>query len=162
MNSWILTLWASLLLGAQDRDWSELRARLDELISPDLEERLHARAAAGEWETRVLLEGLSDKVSQAFAINDAGVVVGSFVSSSGDHAFVWKKQTGIMDLNDASSAALGVVLFEAHSINDKGQIIAMGKNSNEGSMGNMLASSEHEDCAPAPPTSFLLTPTAAK
>jgi|GEM_PF-1218396 len=114
------------------------------------------------WTKTGGMEGLSDKVSQAFAINDAGVVVGSFVSSSGDHAFVWKKQTGIMDLNDASSAALGVVLFEAHSINDKGQIIAMGKNSNEGSMGNMLASSEHEDCAPAPPTSFLLTPTAAK
>jgi probable HAF family extracellular repeat protein len=100
--------------------------------------------------------------SRALAISNLGEVVGSSTSASGDRAFIWTKETGMMDLNNASSADLGIVLFEAHSINDKGQIIAMGKNSSEGSMGNMLASPQHEDCAPAPPASFLLTPIAAK
>jgi len=42
------------------------------------------------------------------------------------------------------------------------EIIAMGKSSGEASIGNMLASPEHEDCAPAPSARFLLTPIAAK
>ena len=96
--------------------------------------------------------------SRALAISNLGEVVGSSTSTSGDRAFIWTKEAGMMDLNNASSADLGIVLFEAHSINDKGQIIAMGKDSSEGSMGNMLASPQHEDCAPAPPASFLLTP----
>ena len=100
--------------------------------------------------------------SRALAISNMGEVVGSSTSTSGDRAFIWTKETGMMDLNNGSSADLGIVLFEAHSINDKGQIIAMGKNSSEGSMGNMLASPQHEDCAPAPPAAFLLTPIAAK
>jgi probable HAF family extracellular repeat protein len=100
--------------------------------------------------------------SRALAISNLGEVVGSSTSTSGDRAFIWTKETGMVDLTNASSADLGIVLFEAHSINDKGQIIAMGKNSSEGSMDNMLASPQHEDCSPAPPASFLLTPIAAK
>ena len=100
--------------------------------------------------------------SRALAINDSGVIVGSSTSSSGDRAFIWTEETGMTDLNNASSADLDRVLFEAHAINDKGQIIAMGKNSSDGTMGDMLASPQHEECAPAPPASFLLTPIAAK
>ena len=99
------------------------------------------------------MEELSGNSSEAFAINDAGVVVGTFGTSSGDHAFVWKKQTGIIDLNDAGSAdALGVVLVEAHAINKKGEILAMGTMTHE------TMPSHDQVCAPAPPLNFLLQP----
>jgi probable HAF family extracellular repeat protein len=91
--------------------------------------------------------------SRALAISNLGEVVGSSTSTSGDCAFIWTKETGMVDLNNASSADLGIVLFEAHSINDKGQIIAMG---------GPVSSVGHEECTPAPPASFLLTPTVAK
>jgi hypothetical protein len=35
------------------------------------------------------------------------------------------------DLNSAASAALGVVLIEAHAINSKGEIIATGRSTHE-------------------------------
>ena len=57
------------------------------------------------------------------------------------------------DLNNASSADLDLVLFEAHAINNKGQIVAMG---------GPLASVGHEQCASAPPAAFLLTPSHVK
>jgi probable HAF family extracellular repeat protein len=94
--------------------------------------------------------------SRALAINDSGIVVGSSARSSEDHAFVWKKQTGIIDLNDAgSAAALGVVLVEAHAINGKDEILAMGK------MAHETMTTHSNICAPAPPSSFLLTPIAS-
>jgi len=93
--------------------------------------------------------------SRALDINDSGVVVGSSTSSSGDHAFVWKRQTGMLDLNDAASLAPGIVLVEAHAINRKGEILAMGNMDHGG-----MAPEDHR-CAPAPPLSFLLTPTNA-
>ncbi|PYL96538.1 MAG: hypothetical protein DME27_09530, partial [Verrucomicrobia bacterium] len=91
--------------------------------------------------------------SQALAINDSGTVVGSSDSASGDRAFVWEKQTGIVDLNEAGSGALGIVLVEAHAINRKGEILAMGQMNHGG-----MAPEDHL-CAPAPPLRFLLTPT---
>ena len=65
--------------------------------------------------------------SRAFDISDLGYVVGSSTSSSGDHAFIWTKQAGMTDLNNAASAGLGVVFVEAHAINSTGQILVMGK-----------------------------------
>ena len=94
--------------------------------------------------------------SRALGINDSGAVVGTSTSASGDHAFVWEKQTGILDLNDTASAALGIVLIEAHAINRKGQILAMGK------MAHEIMAAEDQVCAPAPPLSFLLTPVAGR
>jgi len=95
--------------------------------------------------------------SRALGINDSGAVIGSATSSSGDHAFVWRKQTGMTDLNDASSAAaFGVVLVEAHAINRKGSILAMGQMHHTGK------GPEDQLCAPAPPLSFLLTPVASR
>ena len=94
-----------------------------------------------------------DNSSRALAINDSGTVVGSSDSASGGHAFVWEKQTGIVDLNEAGSGALGIVLVEAHAINRKGEILAMGQMDHGG-----MAPEDHL-CAPAPPLSFLLTPT---
>jgi probable HAF family extracellular repeat protein len=92
--------------------------------------------------------------SRALDINNSGVVVGSSASSSGDHAFVWQKQTGMLDLNEAGSAALNILLVEAHAINRQGQILAMGR------MFHGAIAGEDQPCAPAPPLSFLLTPVA--
>ena len=93
--------------------------------------------------------------SRALAINDSGTVVGASATQSGDHAFVWKRQTGMLDLNDAASLAHGTVLVDAHAINRKGEILAMGGMDHGG-----MAPDNHR-CAPAPPLSFLLTPTNA-
>jgi len=53
------------------------------------------------------------------------------------------------------------VFIEAHAINYTGEIFVMGKaapavNASGGTV------PEHQDCAPAPPSSFLLTPAASK
>ena len=93
--------------------------------------------------------------SRALDINDSGVVVGNSTSSSGDHAFVWQKQTGMLDLNETGSAALGILLVEAHAINGQGEILAMGR------MTHGAMESQGQLCAPAPPLSFLLTPIAS-
>ena len=99
--------------------------------------------------------------SRALAISNLGEVVGSSTSTSGDRAFIWTKETGMVDLNNASSADLGIVLFEAHAINDKGQILAMG-DSREITVDTVSGATAHEDCAPAPPSTFLLTPTTTR
>jgi probable HAF family extracellular repeat protein len=107
--------------------------------------------ATGMQDLGVLPGGNS---SRALDINDMGAVVGSSTSSSADRAFIWTKQEGMTDLNSAASVASGVVFFEAHAINNTGQILVMGSATHE-SHGSGEAA---EQCAPAPPSSFLLTP----
>ena len=119
---------------------------------------LHAflwTAATGMQNLGVLPGGNS---SRALDINDLGAVVGSSASSSGDHAFIWTKQTGMTDLNSAASAGLGVLLVEAHAINSTGEILVLGKATPSGGTGVP----EDHDCAPAPPSTFLLIPTPAQ
>ncbi len=89
------------------------------------------------------------KSSRARSINDMGAVVGSSTSSSGDRAFIWTKQAGMRDLNSAASVTPGVVFVEAHAINYTGEILVMGGET-------------ASQCAPAPPSSFLLTPAASE
>lgn len=96
-------------------------------------------------------------VSRAVDINDSGDVVGMSASSGGDHAFIWTKQEGMTDLNSAASAGLGVLLLEAHAINNKGQILAMGKAGPASNAGGETTP-EADHCAPAPPSTFLLIP----
>ena len=94
--------------------------------------------------------------SRARAINDSGTIVGAFATATGDHAFVWTRETGMLDLNNVASLNSGVVLVEAHAINKKGEILAMGE---AGHHMHMSADpSEDLPCAPAPPSAFLLTP----
>lgn len=103
------------------------------------------------------------KGSRALDINDSGYVVGSCTMSADDRAFIWTKQQGMSDLNNAASADLGVVFVEAHAINNKGQILVMGKATpevNAGGGASLLG--DHDDCAPAPPSTFLLTPIPAQ
>src|SRR5205814_7000860 len=99
--------------------------------------------------------------SRALDISDLGEIVGSSTSSSGDRAFIWTRQAGIVDLNSASSADLGVVFIEAHAINSRGEILVMGRTTHEPGMSGETASGDAQYCAPAPPSSFVLTPAAA-
>ena len=96
--------------------------------------------------------------SRAMDINDSGEVVGSSASGTAELAFIWTKQGGIADLNSPASAALGFVFIEAHAINARGQIIVMGRSAHESMMGGAVTSEDIQVCAPAPPSSFLLTP----
>ena len=98
-------------------------------------------------------------VSRALDINDSGVVVGSSTSSLGDHAFVWTRQTGITDLNGVDALNLGVVFIEARAINSMGKILVLGRSAEEADMHSETASAAGQLCAPAPPATFLLTPT---
>jgi len=92
--------------------------------------------------------------SRALGINDMGAVVGTSTSSSGDRAFIWTRETGMRNLNSATSMTSGAVLVEAHAINNAGQILVMGSPMHASHMSGEAAS----QCAPAPPSSFLLTP----
>jgi probable HAF family extracellular repeat protein len=96
--------------------------------------------------------------SRALDINDAGEVVGTSTSSSGDRAFVWTRGAGMQDLNDALSNDVGVVLVEAHAINNKGQILVMGMERGEAGMNDQTHAHQHNVCAPAPEATYLLTP----
>lgn len=97
--------------------------------------------------------------SRALDINDLGEVVGSSGTSSADRAFIWTKQEGMRDLNSAASADLGVIFVEAHAINNLGQILVMGKNTHEMNPSGETALARNDDCAPAPPLTFLFIPT---
>jgi probable HAF family extracellular repeat protein len=94
--------------------------------------------------------------SRALDINDAGEVVGTSMSALGEHAFIWTKHIGIADLNSPASASF--IFIEAHAINARGQIIVMGRSLHDSSMHSSEPSEDNELCAPAPPSSFLLTP----
>ena len=107
--------------------------------------------ATGMQDLGVLPGGNS---SRALGINDKGTVVGSSTGSSGDRAFIWTKEGGMRDLTSAASVNLGVVFVEAHAINNRGQILVMGGATHQSSGSGHAALG----CAPAPPSSFLLTP----
>jgi probable HAF family extracellular repeat protein len=107
--------------------------------------------ASGMQDLGVLPGGNS---SRALGINHTGAVVGTSTSSSGDRAFIWTRDTGMRDLNSAASMTSGAVFVEGHAINNVGQILVMGTPRDESHMSGEAAS----HCAPAPPSSFLLTP----
>jgi probable HAF family extracellular repeat protein len=116
--------------------------------------------ASGMQDLGVLPGGDS---SRALGINDMGSVVGSSTSFSGDRAFVWTKESGMIDLNSAASVPPGVVFVEAHAINSSGNILALGKMSEQHAAQTSQNDVVHpDDCAAAPPASFLLIPTPAK
>jgi probable HAF family extracellular repeat protein len=107
--------------------------------------------ATGMQDLGVLPGGNS---SRALGINDMGAVVGTSTSWSGHRAFIWTRETGMIDLNSAASMTSGAVFVEAQAINNAGQILVMGSPMHESHMRGEAAS----QCAPAPPSSFLLTP----
>jgi uncharacterized membrane protein len=62
----------------------------------------------------------------ARSINNLGQAVGS---SSG-LAFIWSRETGIVNLNDQIHPSLGITLIEATDISDIGSIVALGVDAN--------------------------------
>jgi len=101
--------------------------------------------------------GLGGTSSRALDINDAGDVVGSFASASGDHAFRWNRSSGMTDLNTEDFLKMGMLFIEAHAINSVGQILVLGEAAHQAHTGT--DPSQDYPCAPAPPSTFLLTPT---
>jgi probable HAF family extracellular repeat protein len=99
--------------------------------------------------------------SQALGINDMGAVVGSSTSSLGDRAFIWSQEAGMRDLNSASSTALDVLFIQANAINNKGEILVMGRTTHHPSLSGDTVSGEDQHCAPAPESTFVLVPAAA-
>lgn len=111
--------------------------------------------AGGMQDLGVLKGGNS---SRAFSINASRRVVGTSASATGDRAFVWDPEVGMKDLNLAIRADQGLVLVEAHLINNRGQIVAMGAR-REHSTDHVPAAADADVCAPAPPVLYLLTPS---
>jgi probable HAF family extracellular repeat protein len=66
------------------------------------------------------------RYTEALGINNSGEVVGSSRTAMGGRAFVWTKETGMLDLNSLISANLNVVLATALRIADDGRIVCMG------------------------------------
>ncbi len=68
-----------------------------------------------------------DSPSQAYALNNCDVVVGSFGPNSDEQrAFLWEKTAGFVDLNQRIPAGSGWTLEVATSLNDKGEIVGWG------------------------------------
>jgi hypothetical protein len=65
-------------------------------------------------------------------------------------------------LNSVESINLDVVFIEAHAINEKGAIIATGRVMHEVDASGHTVATDAQQCAPAPPSTFLLTPVVAK
>lgn len=65
--------------------------------------------------------------SEAYAINNSGQVVGYSQTSTGQRATLWSNGSAV-DLNTLVTLGNGVILNEAHGINDAGQIVANGRN----------------------------------
>jgi hypothetical protein len=80
--------------------------------------------------------------------------VGTSTSAAGEQAFIWTKQTGIVDLSSADSAALGVVFMEVHAINARDQIGVMRRSAHDYMMSSSMPAEDNQICAPAPPSSF--------
>jgi probable HAF family extracellular repeat protein len=73
------------------------------------------------------------------AINDCGVIVGSFgPHSDADRAFVWEKSVGFQDLNTRISIDSGWKLESAVSINNRGEIVGIGDFKGEENRGFLL------------------------
>jgi probable HAF family extracellular repeat protein len=68
--------------------------------------------------------------SIAFGINDRNKVIGygNYANgySSGIHAFIWSKETGMQDLNELIPSNSNWVLTAAQAINQRGQIVGYG------------------------------------
>ncbi len=83
--------------------------------------------AAGGMEPIGDLPG-ANNLSLAFDINNHGHIVGRGQTIFGDHAFIWSRADGIVDLNDLlDESGDGWTVRIAHGINDRGMIAAFGR-----------------------------------
>jgi probable HAF family extracellular repeat protein len=65
--------------------------------------------------------------SRALGINERSEVVGTSESLLGSRAFVWTADAGMRDLNTLLAAGGGFVLIQAVAINNRGTILALGR-----------------------------------
>ncbi len=84
------------------------------------------RCSGGTMEGLGMLPGYPDG-TDAFAINNKGVIVGAASPYNGSHAFVFSSGT-MQDLNSLIDPTLRVTLEKATGINDSGMIICNGTN----------------------------------
>jgi probable HAF family extracellular repeat protein len=66
------------------------------------------------------------RLSRARAINARGEVVGDCGDGHDGRAFLWTRARGMQDLNGLIASSSPFLLQEAVSINDQGQIVALG------------------------------------
>lgn len=130
-------------------------------------------SSSGPFETRSFIwtskEGMkaidevpSDEFSEALDINNHSEVVGTYERSLGNRAYLWSKKTGFIDLNTLIPADSGLVLTMAVSINDRGQILAIGMAHPDVSPERRMDQDEGDDLHSVEIHSFLLTPKSGR
>lgn len=100
----------------------------------------------------------SEKFSEALDINNHSEVVGTYEGSLGNRAYLWTRKNGFVDLNTLIPAGSGIVLTMAISINDRGQILAIGMAHPYVSPERRMDEDEGDDLHSVDVHSFLLTP----
>ena len=72
--------------------------------------------------------GVSESVlySEAYGINDSGVVVGTYFEGTEYRAFIWDAANEMRDLNSLIPENSGMLLVVAYAINNKGEIVGYG------------------------------------
>jgi probable HAF family extracellular repeat protein len=86
-------------------------------------------------------------------------VVGYSGSAHASRAFLWTSGEGMRDLNTlVAPPASGFVLTEAAAINDKGRIVAIGRDDPHGGIEHQHGHEDIHKVAEAPIRVFLLVP----
>lgn len=99
--------------------------------------------------------------SEALDINSRAEVVGTYEGSLGNRAYLWTRKNGFVDLNSMLPPGSGLVLTMAVSINDRGQILAIGIAHPDISPDRRMDQDEEDDLHSVDVHSFLLTPKSA-
>jgi len=116
------------------------------------------------WTPRDGMQAISDipseEFSEALDINTHSEVVGSYEGSLGNRAYLWTRKNGFVDLNTLIPAGSGLLLTMAVSINDRGQILALGMAHPDVSPDHRVDEDEGDELHSVDVHSFLLTPKA--
>ena len=117
------------------------------------------------WTSKDGMRTISDvpsvEFSEALDINNHSEVVGTYQGSLGNRAYVWSRRSGFFDLNTLIPAGSGLVLTMALSINERGQILAIGMAHPHVSPERPMDEDEGDDLHSVDVHSFLLTPKAS-
>jgi probable HAF family extracellular repeat protein len=103
----------------------------------------------------------SAEFNEALDINNNEEIVGTYEGSLGNRAFLWTRGNGFVDLNSLLPSASGLVLTMGISINDRGQILAIGLAHPDISPDRHISQDDEDDLHSVDVHSFLLTPRSA-